>query len=415
MKFLKLFFREPALLGFGLLFCFFSSVGQTYIVSVFVPAWSDALALSEASIANIYGGATIAAAALLSWAGRFIDRIDLTAYGAGVCLFTAAGCFLIAGSPGVIVFAAALTMVRLGGQGLMTHVAMTGIARFFDRERGRALSLTMLGLAFGAAVLPLLFVSVIASAGWRAAYAGAGAAILLVLAPAMLLLVRGRPDFRKPPPREESEEGQAPPPRVFRTPYFLMIAPLYVAGPLLVTALVFLQSVIAEAKGMTLATFASAFALFAMMQVIGSLAAGPVIDRFTAHRTFSLHLAPFALGVLALILSPTLGGLIAYMALLGFSTGLSGPMHTAIIAELVRPSRLGAARSAMTAVMVLSTAVGPALFGWLMLAGISVDGLLWLSLAAILAVSLAGALAEYGRLVTRPDPDAALSRAAASR
>src|SRR5690606_26187306 len=94
MHFLSLLREHPRLMGFGVLFCFGSSIGQTFFISLFVPSIAAAYAISEASIANIYAVVTLASAAALAWAGRWIDRTDLLTYSAGVCVFLAAGCFL---------------------------------------------------------------------------------------------------------------------------------------------------------------------------------------------------------------------------------------------------------------------------------------------------------------------------------
>jgi len=401
LSFWRLFLREPALIGFGLLFCFGSSYGQTFFVSLFVPSWAEAFAAPEAVIANIYGGITLASAAILPWAGRWIDRLDLLAYSALVSLMLAAGCFLLAGAWGLIPLTAGLLMIRLGGQGLMSHIAMTSIARYFDRDRGKALALSTLGFPLGEMVLPALTVFAIGVIGWRAGYAAAGFAALAMI-PIAWALIASRPGFRAAPAAQADAE-KGPPPRVFRTLYFALIAPLFMAGPMLVTALIFHQGLIAEAKGFTLQVFAALFAVFAVAQLAAAPVSGWLIDRFTAHRLLPLHLLPFAAGCLVLALGGSVWWVGAYMALAGASAGLGATIRTAIVAEMVRPERLGAARSALTALMVVSTAIGPALYGWMMIAGLSETGLIWFTLAALIAVSALGALAEYPGLVRRPE------------
>ena len=404
MNFFRLLWKEPALIGFGLLFCFGSSVGQTFFISLFVPSWSETFGLSEAGFANIYLAITLISGFSLPFIGRLIDRTDLMTYSAAVCVFLSLGCFLIAGAWSLAPLTAGMAFVRLGGQGLMSHVALTSIARFFHGDRGKALALSTLGFPLGEFMLPALAVFAIGAAGWRMTYSSSGAAVALIIPLAIMLIMR-REDFRRAASDGPANADDGPPPRVFRTAYFLLVAPLFMAGPLLVTALIFHQGLIAEAKGMTLQIFAAAFTVFAVAQVAGSLISGPLIDRYTAHRLFPLHLIPFALGPLALIVSASLPAVILYMALAGATAGLGGTIRNAIIAELVRPERLGAARSAMTAFMVVSTAIGPALFGWMMLAGVTIDGLLWFTIAALLVISVIGALAEYPGWVRRPEAE----------
>ena len=53
----------------------------------------------------------------------------------------------------VVIFA-----LRLCGQGMTSHIAVVAMARWFDAERGRALSIAALGFSVGEAVLPIVFV-----------------------------------------------------------------------------------------------------------------------------------------------------------------------------------------------------------------------------------------------------------------
>ena len=55
------------------------------------------------------------------------------------------------------------------------------VSRWFNRQRGLALGLMMLGLGVGAVVMPPLFQYLIGRVGWRSAYVVAGAVVLLFL------------------------------------------------------------------------------------------------------------------------------------------------------------------------------------------------------------------------------------------
>jgi len=405
MSFLSLMREHPRLIGFGTLFCFGSSVGQTFFISLFVPAITADLALADADLANIYALVTIASAVLLVWAGRPIDRVDLLTYAVAVLLFVAAGCVLMAGSWGLIPLAIGLGMVRMGGQGLMSHAALTGIARHFNARRGAALALVISGFALGEIVLPVPMVWAIGEFGWRAVYASAGVVAGLVVLPLTVWLLRNARSFRWP----KSEGGGDPAPAagttlragtltaraLWRSPYFLALAPAYCAAPFAVTALIFHQAAIAEGKGLTLGLFAASFALFGLVQIGTGIGSGPAIDRFGARSLFPLHLIPFALGTAILALFDGAWTAPVYMSLLGATAGMSGTLRTAVVAELVRSDHLGTARSGLTALMVVSTALGPAVYGWMMLGGLDTGGLLWATLILLVSVSVIAAAAQY--------------------
>jgi MFS family permease len=66
----------------------------------------------------------------------------------------------------------------------------TLIARWFDRERGLALGIAMAGVGLGTSVIPPIVAYLIGAYGWRAAYVGLGAVILVVAGLPVLLFIR---------------------------------------------------------------------------------------------------------------------------------------------------------------------------------------------------------------------------------
>ena len=92
-----------------------------------------------------------------------------------------------------LMLVAVLFGLRLFGQGLLTHLAMTAMARWFDSHRGRALSIASLGFPAGEAVLPALAVLSIGLIGWRQTWGLAALVLLLVAAPLLFCLLRRQP------------------------------------------------------------------------------------------------------------------------------------------------------------------------------------------------------------------------------
>jgi MFS family permease len=76
-----------------------------------------------------------------------------------------------------------------------------------------------------------------------------------------------------------------------------------------------------------------------------------------------------------------------FLLILGIAVGLSGPVKSALMAELYGIERLGAVRSLFTMVMVLSTALGPMIVGNMMDMGYSIFQIV-LSLAILAFITL---------------------------
>ncbi|BDW87304.1 MFS transporter [Thalassospira tepidiphila] len=411
MQFLILLRQAPRQLAFGALHSFGSSFGQTFLVALFVPFISTSLALNETEFANIYAGITIASALCLPVVGRWIDKVDILSYSLATMALLALGCVMIALAGNVWMLIAALFVLRLAGQGLMSHVSMTGIARYFSRSRGRALAIASFGFPLAEAIMPATLLALIAAFGWRYTYAGSAAFILLVLLPVAIWLIRSDAKFRNAPAKSSesantpagnstataespTDTSQSDHPRLFKSLYVWFCMPMLAAPPLIMTALFFHQGTISNSKGIELGWFAAGFTVFAITSVLGAFGSGPLIDKHSARRLFPWHLIPMMVGIAILALTTTPWVILIYMGLVGITVGFATTLRTAIIPELVPLDEIGAVRSTLTAVMVLASAIGPAIYGWMFAADMSIATMLVVTLIAAAIVSLGSWFSE---------------------
>src|SRR5690625_7549119 len=63
-----------------------------------------------------------------------------------------------------------LILLRLSGQGLSSHTAQATMAKYYDMERGKALSISSLGYPLGEALLPSLIEVLLAYFHWGASW-----------------------------------------------------------------------------------------------------------------------------------------------------------------------------------------------------------------------------------------------------
>ena len=82
------------------------------------------------------------------------------------------------------------------------------------------------------------------------------------------------------------------------------------------------------------------------------------------------------------------------MGLVGITTGFATTLRTAIIPELVPLDEIGAARSTLTAIMVLASAMGPAIYGWMFAADMSIEVMLGLTIGGMAIVSVMSWISE---------------------
>lgn len=378
--------REPRALAFGFMYTLGSSPGQTFFISVFVPAIAASLATGVPEVSFLYAMATVASALALPFLGRLIDRTDLVRFGVAVGFMLTVAGFAISAASGPLSLFLGFFSLRLFGQGLMSHTGVTATARYFQEDRGKALALTSLGFAAGEALLAVTAVVLIDLVGWRLSFVAAGLVLGLVTAAAAAWQVRHMTDFRRPVPA--AREDRVKRPSLWRSAYTWWLMPVFLASPFVLTAVIFYQGIIANELGLTLALFAGSFVAYALARIPGSLVAGPLIDRWSARALLPLQLLPGALGLIMLATFGAAWSVVVYYALIGFTSGLDGTIRSAAIAEMVDPSELGAARSSLASLAVLSTAAGPAAIGLLLSLGVSLTATLWLGAAVFLAASL---------------------------
>lgn len=387
-----------SLLGFGFALTFLSSFGQTFLVSLFVPSFLEDFALTQGGFGALYAGATLASAVFLPWAGAMIDRVRLTRFSVGVVMLmaTSAGILAVAWNPWVLLLG--LFGVRLAGQGLSSHTALTAMARYHGATRGRALALSGLGFSAGEALLPLAASVAIGTLGWRASWGVIGGLALVAFVPSLLLLLR-RSGVEVDParmaiPRKDDGSRSWSRRDVLRDPRFLGILPAALLTPFWITGLFLYQTSIAEAKGWSLPLLASAFLAYAATRVAASLAAGGLVDRFSARQIFPLTLLPMA-AALPLLLGSTASAPVAYlyMAGLGVSVGMGATVKPALWAELYGVEHLGAIKSLMGTLMVVSTAASPLLLGILLDRGTPLDAVVWAGILTTIAGAMGAGLA----------------------
>ncbi|MEQ9430426.1 MFS transporter [Thalassospira sp.] len=160
------------------------------------------------------------------------------------------------------------------------------------------------------------------------------------------------------------------------------------------TALFFHQGAISTHKGIELGWFAAGFTVFAITSVLGAFGSGPLIDKHSARRLFPWHLIPMMAGIAVLATTHQPYVILIYMGLVGITVGFATTLRTAIIPELVPLDEIGAARSTLTAVMVLASAMGPAMYGWMFAADIRIEMILIITLIVMAVITLMSWVSE---------------------
>lgn len=358
-------------IGGAFLLTFFSSVGQTFFIALSSGDIRAEYGLSHGEFGGIYMIATFASALTLPLIGRVVDRYPPASVALVNMLLLAGAAVAMAVSRSLFLLVVILYLLRLLGQGMMTHNAITAIGRWYAAQRGRAMSLTVIGHQAGEALLPLSFVAVAGFVGWRGAWVVTAAILVLVGIPAVFQLLRVERQ-----PRSSDGQSKAAASRdwsrseVLRDPLFWLTCLGLVAPGFIGTTVFFHQVYLVELRGWSLPVFASYFVAMSAMTVVFSLISGQLIDRFTAIRLLPMFLIPLGLSCFVLAYWEAQIAALAFMLLMGISYGFSSTLMGAIWPEMYGTGHLGAVRSVVIAILVFATSAGPGLTGYLIDAGV---------------------------------------------
>lgn len=377
--------------GFGYAASLASSFGQTFYIALSGADIRAEYGLSHGSFGAWFALATIASAATLIWAGRLIDRVDLRWYTAAACCALVGAMLVIATAPTVVVLAVGLYMARLSGQGLMTHISNTSMGRYFDADRGKAVSVAAMGLSSGEALLPVIAVAAIAQLGWRDMWLTAAVVVAVVLALVLPWLLRDHgarhrayvERTSKPGGSAQRTAAQWTRGEVLRDFRFYVVAASVLAFSFIATGLFFHQVHIANVKGWPLELLASAFILFALLKVVTALGVGMLIDRLGSVRLLPAMLTALAATLIVIAAADAVFVPFVYLGLLGISVGILMPVMGALWPELYGVVHLGAIRAMMVAFTALTSALSPAVFGWALDAGATIETIALFCLAYV--------------------------------
>ncbi|MDA7751724.1 MFS transporter [Candidatus Pelagibacter sp.] len=352
---------------FGFIFTFFSSFGQSFFLGLFNSSIRDALSITHGQFGSIYASATLLSSFILVWIGKKIDDFNILKFASYVIALLAISCFLFSKISSVVFLFLSIFLMRLSGQGLMSHTATTTISRFFEKTRGRALSITWLGLSLAEFILPLLIIFLLTFVDWRNIWIVISIFVIVVLPIITFSLVKNiRLDSRETVSLNDvktKEIKQWKRSEVLKDYRFYIICITMLAMPSIATGTFVYQSFIVSSKGWGPYVIAQSFMVYSILSVITLFLSGFLIDKFTSRKLLIYMNIPllFATFVLYYFNSPFSS--YVFLGLIGISNGLSNVLGSATWAEIYGVKYIGSIKALTTAFMVFSTAFGTALFG----------------------------------------------------
>ncbi|MEM7744688.1 MAG: MFS transporter [Pseudomonadota bacterium] len=393
-------------LSAGVVLTLCSSFGQTYFISIFADRIMGEYGLTDGQWGAIYTVATLASAATLLFAGSLADRVRVSRLATLILIGYAAIAVGMALNENVYVLIFLIFGLRFCGQGMISHVGITAMARWFRAHRGRAVAIAGLGYSVGEALLPGAAALAEPLIGWRTTWLVVAALLILIFLPFVAWLARdersprGNADADHHPGRDGHTWSRRD---VLRHRLFLALLPAVVASSFIGTVVFFQIAHIAGAMGWQKLEMTAAYPVYAGTTIGVSLLAGWAVDRWGPDRLLPWFLLPLGMGVAFIGPFAGLWSWFLALGLSGITTGIAHAMWGAYWAEIYGTRHIGGIKAIASSAMVMGSAIGPGITGFVIDLGVGFAGQAPWMAASVVAISLLNAWV-VARLPARTEP-----------
>ena len=392
------FYFDPKLLIYGFLIVFFASYGQTFFISLFNTEIKSFYNLTDGEFGFVYAISTLLSSFFLISFAKLIDRIDLRIYSLLVTLGLFIACLGMAFLINNIFFLFIIIfMLRFFGQGAMTHAGETTMARYFGKNRGKALSVATLGGMTGVMFLPYISLNLIKDLNVSQLWLYASFSIILFI-PFLFIALSGQQvrhiNFQKTL-KDNPLNKKLRTRDIIKDRKFYIYLPLSIASPFISTGLMFHQIYVFNQKGWSLEMLGNGYILLGFFSVIGLLFGGPIVDRLDTKKTAITVLSPLLLAVIILLFFDSVFFLIIYMCLYGLNMGISTPFIGSLWAEIYGVESLGTVKALLHAGAVFASALSPLVFGYFIDWGL---GIFTIGIVSIVIIIVSTLLPIYNKL-----------------
>ena len=363
---------------FGFIFTFFSSFGQSFFLGLFNAPIRNELGITHGQFGSIYAIATICSSLLLIWIGKKIDDYRLLNYSTFVIILLFLSSLFFSFINSIYLFAIGIFLMRLSGQGLMSHTSTTTISRFFEKSRGKALSTAWLGLSTAEFILPLFVTYLFVVYSWRTVWQGIAVIVILFLPIIILSTIKSinlesREDenlnFKKVKIKSWKRR------EVIKDYRFYIISLNLLAMPWIITGIFVYQSFIADSKMWEAYTIPKAFMVYSITSILTLFSSGFLVDKFTSRKLIPIMNIPALIAMFVLFYYQN--EIFAYVlfGLIGVSNGFGNVLGSSTWAEIYGVKYIGSIKSLTTAFMVFATAFGTGVFGILIDIGFTIENI----------------------------------------
>jgi MFS family permease len=275
--------------------------GARLSFGAFIGPWQDEFHSNRGSISLISTVSFLVYGVTQPLAGRLVDRVGTRAVLSGSAVLVGVGLALAAAARSPVELALTYGLLAsVGFGGASQVVASVAITEWFTARRGLVFALVEAAYGAGQILVVPAALGMVTTAGWRPALLVLAGLAAVLAAPVMLVLLRSRPADKGLEPYggasvlvpEEGGGGKTPPGPVQRPPVSALLRrrefwglslPFFVCG-YTTTGMIDTHLIpLAHDHGYGTATTGAAVGVLAFFNVLGTLASGPLADRYDSR------------------------------------------------------------------------------------------------------------------------------------
>lgn len=367
---------------YGWWIVFFAAVGLfmgygpivTFTFGVFFKPLSQEFGWSRAQVSLAFSLSLLVMSLVFPVVGRLVDRFgarrvivpSVFFFGLGLMSFA----FL---SPRLWHLYAIYLLLGIVGGGTAPIPYSNVLSHWFDKRRGLALGVAMVGLGLGAFIMPFFAQRLVEAGGWRWAYVCIGLMVMVVAIPVVAFFLQEAPHLLGLTPDGEplreatalhkaQKEGMSAREAWRTDTFWFLVSAFFLMSASVHGCLIHLVPLLTD-SGVTPQTAALATSLLGGALLLGRVGAGYLLDRFFASTVAFGFFSGAACGFLLFWSGVTGASVFIAAFLVGLGLGAEGDIIAYLVSRYFGLRAFGEIYGYAFAAFTLGGVVGPLLMG----------------------------------------------------
>ena len=302
--------------------------------------------------------------------GSLVEKYGLRKIGVFGLVGHSAGYVLLSFNTGSLTFwYASFAVLAILGAGSLP-IVWTGVLNgWFQKNRGKAIGITMAGTGLGAFLLPPIVEFLISNYGWRTGYRVLGIGAFLVSLPIVLTLFREYENKGSAGAGSNAEAngliswGMTRSQAMRTTRFWILSAVLFLTVIVIAGVMSNFERIMTS-KGLDRSTIATIAAILGFTIIVGRLTAGVLVDRYWAPGVAACFFVMPTIGLLLLSADDiTTFESVAIAILIGLAAGAELDLLAYLTSKYFGPAHYPAIFGAIIAFFTVGGGIAPPIYG----------------------------------------------------